>query len=319
MAVTTDAFTATDLAGFIPEKWPGLVQEEMFAKAVAAKFFLDLSSVVTTEGDTVHVPDVFTNAFTLQTQTTQGAEVTTAGPAQTDTTLAINTHKYIAFIVGDKDIVQMMNNYRYNDVYIRKSAGTLRVGLESALYGLWSDLSTYTVGDTATVLTDAEIRVGINSLEGADFDTLSGEVAFHFHPYTFYVQLGSVAKYYDQSQRGPLSAAGFVQNGMMGQPASRVGQRGWLYGIPALISSSVVSGLQTYRNLLAHKDAFCFATQYLPTPGVMTEEEGRVRAQSNYELRNLGYLTVVDMIYGVKTLREASAVLLNGSSAFIGS
>ena len=48
-------------------------------------------------------------------------------------------------------------------------------------------------------------------------------------------------------------------------------------------------------------------------------EENRVRAQTNYELRNLGWLTVVDMIYGVVELRDAAAVVLNGSSTFIGS
>jgi hypothetical protein len=80
-----------------------------------------------------------------------------------------------------------------------------------------------------------------------------------------------------------------------------------------------VSGLQTYRNLLANKMAFGFATQYLETPLSQTAELRRVRAQSNYELRNLGWLTVVDMIYGVVELRDAAGVVLNGSSAFIGS
>jgi len=36
-------------------------------------------------------------------------------------------------------------------------------------------------------------------------------------------------------------------------------------------------------------------------------------------IRNLGMLTVVDIVYGVAVLREEAAVLLNASSAFIGS
>ena len=319
MAVTSDPFVAADLAGFIPERWPGLVNEELFGKAVAAKFFMNLSPFVSPGGDTIHVPDVFTNAFTAQTQGTQGAEITTAGPAQVDTTLSIDTHKYIAFIIGDKEMVQLAVQYDYNTVYTKKSAGTLRTALEAALFGLWSGLITNTVGDTATVLSDAEIRVGINALEAANFDTLDGETGFFFHPYTFYVQLGAVARYYDQSQRGPLSAAGFAATGAMGGMNKETGLRGVLYGIPTYVSSNIASGLQTYRNLLANKMAFGFATQYLTTPGSASTDEGRIRAQSNYELRNLGYLTVVDMIYGVKELRDAAAVLLNGSSAFVGS
>lgn len=319
-AVTSDPFTASDLAAVIPEMWPGLVLEELFAKSVAARWFMDLTEYAREQGDIFHVADVFTNSMTKSTQSTQGAEVTTASPAQVDITLTVNTHDYVAYIIGDKDARQLLRSFDFNMVYTKKSAGLLRHAIEDALFGLWSGLSTNVVGDTATVLADAEIRQGIYSLENGNFDTLDGDCAFFFHPYTFWVQLGATAKYYDQSQRGPLSAAGFVAQGYMGQNGNyQTGLRGTLYGIPAFTSTRVVSGLQTYRNLLAHKSAFGFATQYQPSPTSGTTEEGRVRAQTSYELRNLGWLTVVDMIYGVTELRDAAAVVLNGSSAFIGS
>lgn len=317
--VTTDPFTATDLGAVIPIVWPTLVLEELFAKAVAARFFTDLSDWMSQEGDTARIPDVYTNAFSKQTQSTQGAEVTTSAPAGQTVTLSVNTHDYVAFIIGDKDARQLARSFDFNMVYTKKAAGTLRHALEDALFGLWSGLSTNSIGDTATVLSDAEIRQGINALEAANFDTLDGDVAFFFHPYTYYIQLGAVAKYYDQGQRGPNSAAGFTATGNFGNGNYQTGLRGTLYGIPLYISSRIVSGLQTYRNLLAHRTAFGFATQYQPSPGAMTAEEGRIRAQTSYELRNLGWLTVVDMIYGVVEMRDAAAVVLNGSSAFIGS
>lgn len=319
MAVTTDPFTGTDLAPMIPEIWPGLVLEELFAKSVAANWFTDLSEFMRDAGDIANIPDVFTNTFTKQTQSTQGAEVTTAGPAQVNIALSINTHDYVAYIIGDKDAKQLLKSYDFNKVYTKKSAGVLRTALEDALFGLWSGLSTNVVGDTATVLSDSEIRQGVYSLENANFDTLDGDTAFFFHPYTFYVQLGAVAKYYDQSQRGPSSANGFIASGNMGNGNYQTGLRGVLYGIPTYVSSRIVSGLQTYRNLLAHRSAFGFATQYQMSPLAQTMEESRVRAQTSYELRNLGWLTVVDMIYGVIEMRDPAAVVLNGSSAFIGS
>lgn len=318
-AVTTDAFTGADLAGFIGEVWPGLVQEQLFAKAVAANFFLDLSQYGEQGGDVIHVPDAFTNAFSAQTQSTQGAEITTAGPAQVDTTLSTWTHSYVAFIMGDKDVKQIMKNYPYNKIYTKKCAGTLRIVLEDALFGLWSGLTTNVIGDTATVLADPEIRQGINALEAYDVDTLDGDTAFFFHPYTFYVQLGAISKYYDASQwgRGSLTATGMIG----GEGNRAAGQKGSLYGITTYTSSRVVSGLQTYRNLLAHREAFGFATQTLNSPNAGGEgaENSRVRAQINYELRNLGWLTVVDMLAGVVELRDPLAVVLNGSSSFIGS
>lgn len=323
-AVTSDPFASGDLTPVLPALWPGLILEQLFAKAVAANFFTDLTEYMREEGNIAHIADIYSNSFSSQTQSTQGAEVTTSSPAQVDIQLAVNTHSYIAFIIGDKDARQLLRptpaGWDFHKVYTDKAAGAMRILLEDALFALWSGLSTNIVGDTATVLSDAEIRTGIYSLEAGNFDTLDGDVGFFFHPYTFYVQLGAVQKYYDQAQRGPLSAAGFAATGELGgQGNYKTGLKGTLYGIPSFVSSRVVSGLQTYRNLLCHKSAFGFATQYQESPLSETMEMNRVRAQTNYELRNLGWLTVVDMIYGTIALREPAAVLLNGSSAFIGS
>lgn len=319
MAVTSDAFNATDLSAVIPEVWTPIVMEELFARAVAANFFTDLSPYLANGGDIAHVPDVFTNAFSVSTQSTQGAEITTQGPAQNDITLSVTTHNYIAYIIGDKDRKQLLSSFDFNAVYAKKAAGALRIALEDALFGLWSGLSTNVVGDTATVTTDAEIRQAIYALENASVDTLDGDTAFFFHPYTFYVQLGAVAKYYDQSQRGPNSAAGFVGTGYLNQGNYQTGLKGVLYGIPTYVSSRIISGLSTYRNLLCHKEAFGFATQNLTSPLSMGMEGGRVRAQAEYQLRNLGWLAVVDMLLGVTELRDGHGVVINGSSAFIGS
>jgi len=318
-AVTSAPFTANDLSPVIPTVWPPMVLEQIFAKAVAANWFTDLSDWMRDQGNLADIPDVYTNTFTAQTQSVQGAEVTTADPGQNLVQLAVNTHDYIAFIIGDKDARQLLRSFDFNKVYTDKSAGTLRHALEDAIFGLWSGLSTNVVGDTATVLSDAEIRTGIFDLENENFDTLDGDSAFFFHPYTFYVQLGAVQKYYDQAQRGPNSAAGFIATGQMGDGSYKTGLKGTLYGLPAFVSSRVVSGLLTYRNLLAHKSAFGFACQYMETPLAAATEEGRVRAQTHYELRNLGWLTVVDMIFGTVKLRDQAAVVLNGSSVFIGS
>ena len=100
MAVTSDPFTYSDLAAVIPEKWLPIVNEQFFAKTVLANFVTDLSSFATEGGDILHVPGVYTNSFTVQTQTTQGAEVTTESVAMDDNTLTINTHRLFVGIKG---------------------------------------------------------------------------------------------------------------------------------------------------------------------------------------------------------------------------
>lgn len=301
----TAAYTAADLAAVIDEKWSDIVLMPNFAKAVASNFFTDLSSYVSDSGDIVHVPNVYTNTFTASTQTTQANAVVDQSPAQVDVTLTIDTHKYVAWIIGDKDMKQMLKKYDLNAKYISIAVDTLIKALEASIFGLWSEISTNTVGDTATVLTDAEIVEGIEKLASLDYDVIN-KGAFFFHPFVYWRQVATISKYYTfQTSTLPI-----IKEGNFGKMDSSRGLMGQIYGIPIYVSTNVVKGLSTYRNILALPEAFGFAIQ---TAG----NGGKVRSQVAYMLQNLGTLAVVDIIYGVKTLREAAAVLLNANDTAI--
>jgi hypothetical protein len=255
------------------------------------------------------VPDLYTNVFSASTQTTQGAEVTSQSVAQVDRYLTDNTHSYVAWIIGDKDIAQLLKKYNLHEKYATEAKNLLAQTLEDALAALWSSLSTNTVGDTTTVLSDAEIRDAINALDTLNYDLT--ETAFFFHPFVYWTQLGGISKYYSQY----ASNLNFILTGNFGKMDESRGLKGQLYGIPVFTTPRIVSGLQTYRNLFLHKSAFGFACQ---TPGVRdegNESSGRIRVQADYQLRNLGILSVVDMIYGVAVLREPAAVLVNANNA----
>lgn len=309
MAVTTDAFTGTDLASVISEKWTSIVNEKTFDDAVLAEFVTDLSMFASEGSDILHVPDFFTNALTVSTQSTQGAEINTAGPATVDTTLTIDTHKYVAWIIGDKDLQQIASLYAVNEIYAREAVKLLVESLEAALAALWSSITTNTIGDTATVVSDSEIRQALNKMESGKYRL--SECAFFFHPYVYWNQLHAVAKYYQQYSVGPMNAAGPVSTGNFGSAGYQLNFKGQLFGVPVFTTTNIVSGLQTYRNLLLHKSALGFAVQ--------TKGGSRVRVQMENSIRNLGMLAVVDMLFGVKVLREPAAVLINASSAFLGS
>jgi len=302
MAVTTDPFDSTELAASIPEVWSAIVLEELFAKTVLANFVTDLSDLAAEEGDIFHVPDVYTNAFSVQTQSTQGAEITTDAPAQVDVTLTVDTHEYVAFLLGDKDMRQLSKRFSFNEAYAKKAASTLKDSLEDSLAALWSGLSTNSVGDTSTVITDEEIRTAIEALDTANFDL--DEAAFFIHPTVYWLQIVAIQKYYDASING--GAAAPTVSGNFGPMDKSRGLKGSLYGVPVFVTSNIVSGLQTYRNLLLHKEAFGMAIQ---TPG-----GAACRVQAEYQLRNLGMLTVIDILYGVAELRDAAGVLLNANT-----
>jgi hypothetical protein len=299
----TAAYTAADLAAMIPEIWTPIVNEPNFPAACAANFFTDLSAYMSDGGDIAHVPNIYTNIFSVSTQTTQGNAVVDQSPAQVDVTLTVNLHKYVAYIIGDKDMKQLATKYGLNERYARVAQNVLVDALEASLFGLWSSLSTNTVGDTATVLTDNEIVGAIEKLESLNYKTQM-EGAFFFHPFVYWRQVSTIAKYYTWN----TSQIAVVRDGNFGKMDASRGLRGQIYGIPVYTSTNVVKGLSTYRNLLAVPAAFGFAIQ---TGG------NRIRVQASYLLQNLGTLTVADIIYGVAVLREPAAVLVNANDTAV--
>ena len=303
----TAQFSAADVAASTPEIWGDYVLEPNFPKAVLANFFTDLSYLAENGGDTIHVPNIYTNVFTASTQSTEGNGVVDQSPAQVDVTLTIGTHVYVAWLFGDATIKQLAQNLQLNEKYAREAKNVLMRALEDSLAALWSSLSTNVVGDTTTVLSDAEIRDAINALDTLDYDLT--ETAFFFHPFVFWTQLGGIAKYYSQYS----SNFNFIRQGVFGVMDASRGLRGVLYDQPVYITSRIVSGLQTYRNLFAHKEAFGYAIQ---TPGIGDTGTGsRIRVQADYLLQNLGMLTVADMLYGTAVLREPAAVVVNANSS----
>jgi hypothetical protein len=212
-------------------------------------------------------------------------------------------HKYVAFIIGDKDLAQLATKYSLNEKYATECQNLLVQALEDSLFGLWSSLSTNVVGDTATALKDPEIRASIAKLDTLNYDL--SECAFFFHPFVYWNQLGGITAYYSKN----ISDFSFIKTGNFGPMDKSRGLKGVLFDIPVFTSSRVVSGLATYRNILAHKSALGFAIQ--------TRGGQRVRVQAENAIRNLGMLTVVDMIYGVAVLREPAAVLINANSALV--
>lgn len=303
----TAAFNAADVAAMTPEIWSPIVNEANWPKAVLTNFFTDLSEFMTDGGDRVHVPNIYTNIFTATTQTNEGDGVIDQSPAQVDVYLDVDLHKYVAWIIGDRTMKQLAKSYKLNGRYAKEAKNVLTVAVEDSLAALWSSLTTNVVGDTATALSDAEIRDAINALENLDFDM--SETAFFFHPTVYWTQLAGIAKYYSQY----LSNLNIIRTGNFGPGDATRGFRGILYDQPIYVTTRIVSGLQTFRNLFAHPSAFGFAFQ---TPGIGSGETdgARFRVQADYLLQNLGMLTVVDTIYGVAVLRENAAVVLNANN-----
>jgi len=281
------------------EIWAPLMEKAFFAKTVFANFFRDLSPYMAAGGDKVHIPGVYTNDHTVQTQSTQGAEVTTEGETMDDDTLDVDTHKYIAFVIGDKDLQQIAAQYDVNMAYAEKNGNQLADALEDSIAALWSSLTTNTQGDTSDVLTDYDIRYAMEKLDSLNVPM--DETGWFVHPFTWWMQVYGISKYYPADTACNTSSV--VIQGNFGPMDRSRGLMGSLYGRPVYVSSNVVQALSTTRNIFAHRNALAFALQ--------TKGGGKIRSQMEYQLRNLGMLTVTDIIYGVAAMREAVGAAVN--------
>ena len=302
----TDVMTTTEArtAEVIPEMWAPMLQEKKFDNVTILPFVTDLSSYLVGGGDTVHVPEIFTNTFTAQTQSTDGAGIVDATKLPVDVSLSVDTHKYVAWLLSDKTVAQLLRAYNLNEKYAAESRKILLKEVEDDLFALWSSLTTNTaVGDTTTVLSDYEIRNAINTMEGV---FMLSECAFFIHPTVFWKQLAGIAKYYADYN----SKLNLIRNGGFGSRGTQ-NYKGHLYDVPVYTSSRVVGALQTYRNLLLHPDALAVAFQ--------TRGGGMIRVQSKYLLTNLATLTVVDVIYGVAVLRGDGGVVVNANTSAVSS
>lgn len=314
MAITGNAYTAANLAATIPEIWSPIINEVNFPHAVLTNFCTDLSRYVEAGGDVVHVPDLYTNSLSVTTQSTEGTEITPSVAAQVDDSITVTTHVYVAWMLGDNTLSQVARFYDLNEAYARQAQGLLMNTIEAALAALWSSLSTTAVGDTAAALSDADIRSAISTLESADFRV--EDFAFFLHPEVYWTQVHGISKYYtfDTSQF-PLQTTGNLPN----QSGMQHAYKGQLFGIPVYTTTNIVNALQTYRNLLLTPNAFMWAIR--PFGGSVDTEFGptplRFRVQSEYQIRNLALLSVVDMSYGVGAIRADGGVVLNSSNAFV--
>lgn len=314
MAVDSNAFSASDLAATIPEVWSDIVNTSKFPQAVLTNFCEDLSEFVEDGGDIIHVPDIYTNQLTSSTQSTEGAEITPVTPSQVDDTITVDTHEYVAFMMGDKTMRQVARKYGLVELYAREAQGVLMNVIEAALAANWSSLDT-TVGDTSTGVTDGDIRRAVSTLESSNFSTQ--EMALFLHPETYWTQVLGISKYYTFD----TSTFESIKNGLLGGEAGGMQRafKGVLYDIPVFVTTNIVESLQTFRNLLLTPRAFAWGignfggsinTEFGPTPL-------RFRAQSEYQLRNLALLNVVDFNYGTGVLRSEAGVVINGSNAFV--
>jgi hypothetical protein len=312
MALGTDHATAGVGGGLtvnIPLVFGQKINDYFRYNLTLASFFVDRSDELADGGSTVYTPNIValsTNAKAYKT------EVTLSNPIHTTITLVVSTWREASFLIEDREMAQLKKSYYLQDKLAKSGAWEVAQDLEDALAALFTGFTTNVVGSGATNAADCSLLAAIATLEAQGTPVYTGDVAWIFHPNTFYRQIGSVDK------------LTLWQNTQTELPRSKAPTRS-LYSIPVIVSPAVpvgggaVGDNGARLNLLAHKDALHWAKMTMPVKADkgMIGSEG-VRVQQSYIHEYLGELVTMDMCYGVIENRDNAAVKIRSHSIAVG-
>ena len=208
--------------------------------------------------------------------------------------LTINTWDEISFIFEDFEAQLMLRSAKVAKAYANQAKYILAKALDTAIATALNAGLDSSVGTDHDDLSDGIIREAIEIVDADDIPM--EEMAFFFHPTTYWHDLEGVDKYYqyDRSKE--------VMKGNYGD----LGAKNSLYDIPVLKTSIVPKTALEVDNFLAHPKSCAFA---VVTPGA-----NGVRSQSAYELLKLGTVWISDIIYGITALRTDAGIVIKANT-----
>jgi len=294
MALGSGHQTITTAAKFIPEIWSDEVVATYKKNLVAANLIKKMN-FKGKKGDAVHIPKPGRGSANAKAANSQ---VTLNTDTATEVIVNIDQHWEFSIMIEDIVSAQALASMRqfYTDdagyalarkvdsLLLQLGRGTNGGDGTNAYTGAFSgaDGTTAYTG-TAGALTDAAIRRSIQRLDDNDVP-MDGR--FLIVPPSSRNTLLGINRFTEQA---------FVGNG----DSIRNGEVGNVYGVPVFVTSNCDAATDGDRiALLGHKD---FA--------VLAEQQA-VRTQTQYKQEWLGNLFTADTIFGVKELRDGSAVAL---------
>lgn len=297
MALGSGHQTITTAAKFIPEIWSDEVVATYKKNLVAANLIKKMN-FKGKKGDAVHIPKPgrgSANAKAANSQVTLNTD--------TATEVIVNIDQHWEFSIMIEDIVSAQALASMRQFYTDDAGYALARKVDSLILELGRGVNggdgtaaytgAYSGADgttaytgTAGALTDAAIRRSIQRLDDADVP-MDGR--FLIVPPSTRNTLMGIARFTEQAFVGDAGSGNTIRSGEVGN----------VYGVPVFVSSNADAATDGDRIcLLGHKD---FA--------VLVEQMG-VRTQTQYKQEYLGDLFTADTLFGVKELRDGSAVAL---------
>jgi len=292
------SINTTQADSFIPELWATEALTALRSYLNLTRTIRrDFDTTVARYGDTIHIPK--TGALSVNTKTTN-TNVTKQAPADDQVDVVLNQWKEVTFLVEDP--ARAMANQDLRGLYIRDAVIALAESVESALTAQHANAGSDITFDETS---DATVITSMLNIRKAFVDA---KVPILEPKYLY--ACPSVINYL-------LKTSNFTKVSEYGSARPVVeGQVGDIFGINVFESQLVAtSGSPTnYHNLAYTRDALVLATRPLPTDGdgmgvsqsvVSDPESGlSLRITSSYDANALGVQVTLDILYGIKALRD---------------
>lgn len=297
------------LTADIPLVWGQKINDYFRYNLSLATFFTDRSEELADGGSDVYTPNIVAMSTSAKANNTA---VVLNNPIQTKNTLTVSTWKEASFLIEDREMAQLKKSYAMQDVFAKACAWEVAQDLDDAIAAQFTNFTVagQILGTGTANVVDSTLLAAIAVMETTGvYGIYSGDVAWIFHPNTFYRQIGSVDK------------LTLWQNTSTELPRAKAPTRS-LYSIPVIVTPAVPLGAGAAAesgarlNLLAHKDAIHWARMTMPVGRGMSGYVGSegVRIQQGYIQEYLGELVTVDLCYGVVLNRTDGAVKIRSHS-----
>jgi len=272
--------TVTTGAIFIPELWALELFAAMRKNLVLAGLVWtprdSEASKITRMGDTIRLQQI---SHITARDKTANTDVTYDNVTETDLTLAINKHKYVAFNVEDMLAAQAQPDLRAE--YVGEAGYGLALAVDSDLAALVTGFS-QSVGAGGSDMSEQTILDGKLLLDNADVPREGRYILVAPSQENVFLKIPRF------SEAQITGVGGIIANGKIGR----------IHGFDVYVSTNVYASGGTTYNIMAHREALGLAMQKTPTMKALDDPD------------SIGWKTVVHEIYGVGEVRDSHGIQL---------
>ena len=292
---TTFISTTHSVDSFIPELWSDEILDALEHSLVMAKLVnTDFSEMVRGKGDKINIPTI--SNLSANTKTVRAAVTVQAPTNESVTSINIDQHKEVSFLVEDLAEIQTSINLRA--IYTRRAGYALAKTVDDKLIteadAFTAVTATSATGNTS-FLDEDDILMAKTILDENDCPNEDRHIVVSPSQYNRLLSIQRFTEY--QSQGGP--AVGVIPQGALGTI------HGFSVWMTQNLAATGTGTGDTCPTLAFHRDALALCIQLQP------------RVQATYRQDYLGYLVTIDIIYGATELRSEWGVKVTNDAVAV--